>query len=433
VGRSNVAAPVNDEAPNAKEGGRTEAAVRRSRWPGWIWAIPIAAALLVGWWALRSLTRGGEDITISFDNVHGIKEGGNTSIVYRGFKVGKVSGVKLAEDGGSVEVSAHVEDNVKKYLTSGTLFWLRGAKPSLSDLSSLGSVLSGPTIVMNPGPGDAQKHFVGLTREPIVAAAQDQPQEYVVALNGSVGRLEPGQPVKLRGFTVGEVKTVGFGYDAKTGAIATPVTLALYPSLFRFGGATVSDNAASLTTAIDRLIHEGLHAKLERDPPLIGDAEVTLEMQSNSSGETPATMNGVPQIPAEPGGGLDSIVARVQKVPIEQIAQNVLDTTGHIDQLVSSPKLGDAIAELDATLQQIHQTADTAGPKISKLVDSLRQTASQLDDTAKAANKTLGGTPAQGGTREAMREVTEAARSVRDLANYLDRHPEALLHGRSGE
>lgn len=422
---------MNEATP--REGGRTEAAVRRSRWPGWIWAIPIAAALLVGWWLLRELTRGGEDITISFDDAHGMKESGDTSVVYRGLKVGKVTGIKLAKDGGSVEASAHVEDSVTRYLTSGTQFWLRGAKPSFSDLSSLGAVLSGPTIVMDPGPGKAEKHFVGLAREPVASAAQEQAQEYGVALNGSVGRLEPGQPVKLRGFTVGEVKTVGFRYDAKTGAVATPVTLALYPSLFHFDGATPADNAAALTTAIDRLIHEGLHAKLERDPPLIGDAVVTLEMQSNSSGEAPAAMNGVPQIPAETGGGLDSIVARIQKVPIEQIAQNVLDTTGHIDQIVSSPKLDDAIAELDATLRQIHQTADTAGPKISKLVDSLRQTASQLDDTAKTANKTLGGTPAQGGTREAMREVTEAARSVRDLANYLDRHPEALLHGRSGE
>lgn len=106
----------------------------------------------------------------------------------------------------------------------------------------------------------------------------------------------------------------------------------------------------------------------------------------------------------------------------------MLDTTGHIDKIVSSPELTDAIAELDATLQQIHQTAGDAGPKITQVVDSLRKTA-----TAKAADKTLGGTPAQGGTQQAMRELTEAARSVRDLANYLDRHPEALLHGRAGE
>lgn len=50
-------------------------------------------------------------------------------------------------------------------------------------------------------------------------------------------------------------------------------------SLFRLGVATPADNAAALTTAIDHLIHEGLETKLDRDPPVIGDTEVTLEIK----------------------------------------------------------------------------------------------------------------------------------------------------------
>jgi paraquat-inducible protein B len=32
-----------------------------------------------------------------------------------------------------------------------------------------------------------------------------------------------------------------------------------------------------------------------------------------------------------------------------------------------------------------------------------------------------------------MRELTDAARSVKSLADYLDRHPEALLRGRKDD
>jgi paraquat-inducible protein B len=32
-----------------------------------------------------------------------------------------------------------------------------------------------------------------------------------------------------------------------------------------------------------------------------------------------------------------------------------------------------------------------------------------------------------------MNELSQAARSVRELADYLDRHPDALLHGRKVE
>lgn len=411
---------------------RTNAAVRRSRWPGWIWAIPLAALLLVGWWGFRVMTRGGEDITISFDNVHGLKRD-NTNIVFRGMNVGKVKAVALAKDGKSVDVTVHIDDDATRFLTSGTQFWLRGAKPSLSQPSSLAALLSGPTIVMAPGPGKATKQFVGLERKPVVSGTSVPPQIYEVSLSGSVGGLEPGEPVKLRGFTVGEVKDVGFRYDARSGTLATPVTLALYPSLFPIEGATGADDASALTAAIDRLVREGLRARLERDPPLIGNPQVTLDMEPDASGAAPQVVDGVPQIPAAEQGGLNSIISRVNKVPIDQIAQNLLDTTRHVDALVSSPRLDDAIAQLDAALTQIRGTADSAGPKIGKLVDSLRRTAARLDETARAADKVLGGASSQNGTQQTMREITEAARSVRELADYLDRHPEALLEGRSGD
>lgn len=420
---------MNDQSPSQTR--RTNATVRRSRWPGWIWAVPIAALLLVGWWALRALTRGGEDITISFDNAHGLKEG-DARVVYRGLQVGKVTGIALAKNGDAIDVAVHVEDSVAKFLTSGTQFWLRGADPSLTDLSSLTAVLAGPTIVMEPAPGKPATHFTGLTRKPIISGPHHRPQIYEVSFDGSVGELKQGDPVKLRGFTVGEVKDVGFRYSASTGELATPVTLALYPSLFHIGGASVArDDKAALTAAIDRLVQEGLRARLERQPPLVGSLQVTLELVPGSSDTVPAIVNGVTQIPTLPGSGLDSVINRVNNVPIDQIAQNLLDISHHLDALVSSPRLDDAIVQLDAALKQIRQTADNAGRKIPELVDSLRTTARRLDDAAKAADKVLGGTPSQSGTQQAMREITEAARSVRDLANYLDRHPEALIRGRT--
>lgn len=414
------------------EAARTKAAVRRSWWPGWIWAIPIAVLLVIAWLAVRALLKGGEDITISFDDVHGLQQSG-TNLIYRGMTIGKVSGIELAKDGRSVEVTVHVDASAAQFLTSGTEFWLRGANPSFSDLSSLGSVLSGPSIVMEPGPGKLSKHFVGLTHEPVISGAHGPPQLYEIRLTGSVGGLKQGAPVKLRGFAVGEVRDVGFRYNASTGELATPVTLALYPPLFHIEGAAASDSDAALKAAVDRLIRQGLRARLQRDPPVIGTPEVALDIEPGSPSAAPSMVNGVPQIPAAPGGGIEAIVNRINKVPIDQISQNLLDITRHVDTLVSSSKLDDAINQLDAAVRQIDQTVHGASPKITELVNSLRQTAAQLDSTTRAADKMLGGTPSQNGTQQALREITEAARSVRELADYLDRHPEALIQGRSGE
>lgn len=424
---------------------RTRAEVRRGWWPGWVWAIPIAALLLVGWWLFRTFMSGGEDITIRFDDVHGIKPK-NTSVVFRGMKVGQVEGMTLAKDGRTVEVSVHIQDDAAKFLTSATEFWLRGANPSLSNLSSLSAVLSGPTIVMEAGPGKETKHFVGLPYRPVISGAHGSPQIYGVSLQGAVGGLKRGEPVKLRGFAVGEVRDVGFRYDAKSGRIETPVTLALYPALFHMEGAQAADGDVALRAAIDRLIRQGLRAHLQRDPPLVGNPQVALELRPGEGGAAPVTVDGVPQIPAAPGGGINSLVDRFSKVPIDQIAQNLVDVTHHVDQVVSSPKLDDAITQLDAALVQIHETTTNAGPKITALVQTLHDTADKLDgavtavertaktarQTAASADKLLGGQASQSDMQKTLREITEAARSMRDLADYLDRHPEALIKGRNG-
>jgi len=285
-------------------------------------------------------------------------------------------------------------------------------------------------------------HFVGLTQKPVVTGAHGPPQIYGVSFTGPVGELKPGEAVKLRGFEVGEVKDIGFHYDAATGAIATPVTLALYPGLFHIEDAvgTAGSAAQASDKAIDSLIRKGLRAKLDRDPPVIGAPRVTLEIAPEAAGKPLAVVDGVPQIPAAPDNGIDSVVARINKLPIEEIGQNVRDATQHVDTLVSSTQLKDAVTQLDASLKQLHQVMTGAGPEVPKLLAELRGAAGQIENAAKAAESTaqsadqvVGGATSQSSVQDAVRELTGAARSVRDLASYLGRHPEALVQGRSGE
>ena len=42
------------------------------------------------------------------------------------------------------------------------------------------------------------------------------------------------------------------------------------------------------------------------------------------------------------------------------------------------------------------------------------------------------GTATQNGLANTVEEITQAARAVRSLAEYLDRHPGALIRGRTG-
>jgi len=405
-------------------GSRTAALPRRAYWPGWIWAVPVAAALIGAWLLVRSLAQGGTEITISFANVHGIREK-ETNVEFRGMKVGHVTALAIGKNGLAIQVKAQIDDDATRYLKQGTVFWLNGAHPSLSNLSSLGAVLAGPTIEMEPGPGAKATHFNGIEHKPAILGPHGTPVYFRAAFQGAVGSISEGDPVTLRGFTVGQVSNVGFNFDKATGELHTPVAIALYPSRMHLPGG--EDFAAALQKAI----RAGLRARLDRDPPLVGGYEVTLEYVPGAP--SPLPDSSPYDIPVAPGGGLQTVVDRLKNVPLDQIAQNLLNITKHVDAIVSSPKLKDSVAALDASLQQIRKTTAEAGPKITALVAQLRHTADRIDDVAKAADKVVGGTPSQHGLNPTLAQIDDAARSVRELADYLDRHPESIIKGRSGQ
>jgi paraquat-inducible protein B len=73
-------------------------------------------------------------------------------------------------------------------------------------------------------------------------------------------------------------------------------------------------------------------------------------------------------------------------------------------------------------------------PQIQPLISSLRQAAEAAQRTLEQANNVLGSNSAQApDLPRLMQELTDAARSIRALADYLDRHPEALIRGKQKE
>ncbi len=405
------------------------AGVRRSGWPGWIWAIPLAAIGVVAWLGLRTVFSGNQDITIEFPDAHGIKAK-DTEVDYRGVRIGTVTSIDLAEHGDSVMVTASIDGHAAPLLREGTRFWLRGATPQLSDPQSLSALLSGPTLVMDAGPGRKSRHFHGLVRQPVSPAADAPRLLYAVSLSGEAGALKPGDPVELDGFTIGEVRDVGFEFDAASGALSLPATVALYPGLFHAGQGTHAPSLTAVRNEITLLVHQGFMLHLQRDPPLVGSYHLTLAPVPGTHASEVADLHGLPQLPLAPEDGIGSLLSRLGRVPVEQIAGNVLETTRRLRALSSSPQLDAALRELNAALAQVRRTTVHAGPQITALAASLRRASQDLERTARSGDRLLNGTASQDGVPALVEEAAEASRSVRALANYLEQHPESLLRGR---
>jgi paraquat-inducible protein B len=194
-----------------------------------------------------------------------------------------------------------------------------------------------------------------------------------------------------------------------------------------------------MNATLEQLVRQGLRAQLTQDPPVIGGAQITLETVPDAPAGALITGGPYPEIPVKEGGGLAGLLAQAGRVPLGEIAQNVRAITAQLKNFTSSPQLKDSLAHLDASLVELDRTVHQAGPQIAptlqsvhQTVDSLHQTAGEIDATAAAARLTLAGSPASanGNLQDSLRELTEAARAIRTLANDIDQQPESLVRGR---
>ena len=108
------------------------------------------------------------------------------------------------------------------------------------------------------------------------------------------------------------------------------------------------------------------------------------------------------------------MVAEVKKLPIDDIAQNILQTTQGLNRLVNDPELRNVALSADATLLQAERT-----------LAEMQATMSTIDEVV-APDSAL-----QYDLANMVVEIKSAAQSIRALTTYLERHPEALIAGKN--
>ena len=109
--------------------------------------------------------------------------------------------------------------------------------------------------------------------------------------------------------------------------------------------------------------------------------------------------------------------------------------------LIASPELEQAVARLNASLKNLDSLLEKADQQVNPLVASLRETSDTAKITLDEAKVTLASTQGLIGQNsqvrydltQLMQELSEAARSIRVLADYLEQNPNALLSGKGGD
>ena len=120
--------------------------------------------------------------------------------------------------------------------------------------------------------------------------------------------------------------------------------------------------------------------------------------------------------------------AVIRAVPIEKIGKDLEDTLENVKNITASAELMQAVRALNQTLQETRELVQNLNTNVAPAITA---TLDQAEQTLGSVAGTLGkDAPLQYEMRQALKELSDAARSLRVLLEYLERHPDALIFGK---
>ena len=180
-----------------------QATIRRRRRISSVWLIPILAFFLAGWLLWKNKIDKGPLVTIRFETAEGIASG-KTEVRCRSVPVGVVEGVTLT-DSLQADVEVRIRPDYAELLRSDSRFWVVRPRVSTSNVSGLGTLITGAYLELDPGTLESgQTRYVGLEEPPVTSSSVPGLRLTLVAEDA--GSLTVGSPIYHRGFEVGKVE-----------------------------------------------------------------------------------------------------------------------------------------------------------------------------------------------------------------------------------
>jgi paraquat-inducible protein B len=432
----------------------------------------------------------GRQFVLEADSIGSLGIG--SPIYYRRLQAGQVIAYKLAADGKSIDLTIFINEPYDQFVRPGTRFFnASGIDVSIGAggvdvrTESLVALIAGGIAFETPAfvaGGELAAPQTAFTLYSDRATAMKQPEaaaaRYVVYFNESLRGLSAGAPVTLLGLPAGEVTDVGLDIDPATRTFRGRVEVVAYPErlIARLGARERAAAQAALMSGqrseqerhalILRMVEQrGLRAQLRSGNLLTGQLYVALDFfpgsprvkldLSHEPIEFPSVPSTIPNLEQK----LTAILDKLDKLPYEAIGADLTKAIGTADAVLKDAGTAlnridtDVTPELKTTLEELRRMVATADEllqggltrtvdeanatlrEVNKVLDDLRGPLATADRVLKNTDATLLGqhAPVQQDLRDALQEVTRAARSLRVLMDYLERHPDALIRGKSQE
>ena len=373
--------------------------------------------------------------------LHGAQTGSvnyGSPIFFRHINAGHVTKFQLDRDGKGVTIRVFIDAPYDQYVTADTRFWHASGVDMQLDANGLRVTTESLTSLIEGGlafqehddalPG-GKPAFEGSVfplfedREHAMRAPDTKVRNFLMYFPETLRGLSKGAPVDLRGIVIGEVKSLGVEFAENGRLPRFPVEVSLYPdrlkSRVRSGARLPDDDTeAKERSLLDHLISRGLRGQLRSGNLLTGQLYIALDFFPDAA---PAKMDWRTDYPVLPtvGGGLGEIqdtvgriAKKIDKLPFDKISEELVQALNKLNStLASTEKL---VRRLDV-----------------EVTPELTSTLKEARSTLNSANALLAeDAPLQQDMRESLKQVAKSARAVANLADMLERHPDALVFGK---
>ncbi|MFA6053502.1 MAG: MlaD family protein [Methylobacter sp.] len=360
----------------------------------------------------------GSHFILETNNLGSMKPG--TPINFHGITVGEVLSHTLSEEANAIRLTVFINKPYDQFVRKNTRFWIDSGV-DLSAGADGFKVRTGPLISLLSGGiafrASAEDTVENIQPENSVFPLYDTYElstqivyqntlKYVMYFNGSVRGLTVGAPVQLRGIPIGKVTDINLELDKKTAEIHIPVIVELEPDRIK---EVNNQHNVSDKDIMEQLIKKGLRAQLQTGSLLTGQLLVDLDFHPKSKIVLSDNQSLYPEFPTT-ASSLDQFTH----------SANII-----MDKIAKLP-LEDLTVEANKTLQSLQGTSKAATTMLGS-----------ADKTMNSAHHVLNALEPGSSTHyeleQLLQELTQAASSVKQLSDYLEQNPDALIRGKKEE
>jgi paraquat-inducible protein B len=299
---------------------------------------------------------------------------------------------------------------------------------------------------------------------------------YVLYFENSVRGLKIGAPVLFRGVEIGKVTQITLHADTEKMFVKIPVLIETDPNQWKIVSASPMEDYKGT----ELLIEQGMRASLEMQSLVTGLYVIELNFHEKKPAVFRATNTTYPEIPTIQTG-LSKFSGKLENLPLDELEDKLMLLITGAVRIVDSQETRDLIPNLNTAILAARKLIADVDDQVAPLSTSYIQLADNADKTVTAVSSEISGTAKayktlaqdldkqvdplvaqirmtaesiRGGVETAqstleaakgvisddspvfvelkktLKELSAAARSIRIWADYLERHPEALIKGK---